>query len=96
MCYNRLPESIVLFFMLFSAVVLSTDQGQDEEGSYIRNLDELTKENTNATPSNARLQLLMKLTFSGRRRWIQKDTPSVSEITDVFPLLKSLSRVSFT
>ena len=36
----------------------------------------------------------MKSTFAGRRAWILNDTPTVSEVINVFPSLKLSSRVS--
>ena len=64
----------------------SIDPTQDEDETYLAHLEELT-----AIHQSKRL---MKLTFTGRRSWIQKDTPSVSEIIDVFPALRQSNRVS--
>ena len=67
---------------------------EDEMVMYDQYLKELTEELSKPNPSTASLKRLMKLTFKGRRTWIQKDTPTVAEITDVFPQLKISSRVS--
>lgn len=39
---------------------------------------------------------LLKLTFVGRRSWIQKSTPSVKEIVEKFPQFHHPSHVCFT
>lgn len=57
-------------------------------------MQELTEEQKRDNPSVSKVKRLMKSTFTGRRSWIQKDTPSVSDIIDVFPALKQSNRVS--
>lgn len=70
------------------------DPTQDEDDTYLTYLGQLTDEQKRDNPSVSTIKRLMKSTFVGRRSWIQKDTPSVSEIIDVFPALKESNRVS--
>ena len=72
----------------------SIDPTQDEDETYLAHLEELTEEQKRDNPSISKIKRLMKSTFTGRRSWIQKDTPSVSEIIDVFPALRQSNRVS--
>ncbi len=61
---------------------------------YTHQLEELAGEHNKQEPSRRIIKKLMKLTFSGRRSWILKDTPTVSEVILVFPSLQSSSAVS--
>ena len=82
--------SFVTLIHAESSEVLSEEEGT----SYGKNLADLTAEHSKPNPSTAKIKKLMKSTFAGRRAWILNDTPTVSEVTSVFPSLKLSSWVS--
>ena len=67
---------------------------EEDESSYEKMLEKMKQEEARADgPRNKRIKRLMRGTFKGRRDWIMKDTPKVSEILQVFPSLKQTARV---
>lgn len=62
-------------------------------GTYEDNLHALEEELAKSKPKSSRVKKLLVETFAGRRNWILKDEPTVSEVLNFFPLRQS-SRVS--
>ena len=56
---------------------------------YEENMHKLRKH----PPKNSKVKRLMRATFKGRRQWVLRDTPKVSEILEVFPPLRQSARV---
>ena len=60
---------------------------------YESKLKRLQEECEKATPKGSLVKRLMTATFSGRRKWILEETPSISDVLQVFPPLKQSQRV---
>ena len=81
--------------MFIGLIHVESSVALSEEGSsYEQNLADLTSEYSKPNPSTAKIKKFMKSTFTGRRSWILNDTPTVSEVINVFPSLKLSTRVS--
>ena len=67
---------------------MSDEVDGDDYEEKLRQLDEEVKQDK---PRVSKVKRLMAETFNGRRKWILKDAPSVSEVLNVFPLRQSSS-----
>ena len=66
----------------------------DEVASHEECVLQLQEECKQTKPSKKKLKRLMKSTYNGRRAWVIKDAPPVTEILEIFPPLKKPKHVS--
>ena len=72
----------------------TTERSEDEETKYEQNVTDLCDEMKKEKPSKKVIKSLMIDTFGVRRNWIMVDHPSVQDVLEKFPPLKTAQHVS--
>ena len=72
----------------------TTEPSEDEETKYEQNVTDLHDEMKKEKPSKKVIKNLMNDTFAIRRNWIMANHPSVQDVLEKFPPLKTAQHVS--
>ena len=67
-----------------------------DDATYGRHRATLEKKQKKTTKSQSTITSLMRETCSNRRKWITEDMPSVAEVVNEFPQLKTYAIVSYS
>jgi len=66
----------------------TVEMDEEDRKTFDDDVKEMKKETAKKKTKVAHLKLLMDSTFSGRRHWIQREMPPVTDIVQKFPALK--------